>query len=109
MFPYIIMFAHFVISSVVVFFAYKALVNIDNIKINMQQSVIASLALTIPTFIVSLVAPGIGWVVIGGILLLFIQKSYIKDTKKSALLVLKIAAILVLVISIILLVSGMIL
>ena len=53
------MFAHFMISFVVIFFAYKALVDADKLKVNMQQSAIATLALLIPTFLTSFIGLGI--------------------------------------------------
>jgi len=60
MLPYIIMFSHFVISSLVIFFVYRELAKLDKLKLTSVQSLVATLALTIPTFLVSLVAPGIG-------------------------------------------------
>ena len=104
------MFAHFLISLVVIFFVYKALVNHEKLKVNSTQIALASLSLTLPAFLITLLkVPAIAGVVIGAVILFFLQKAYITDAKKNALLVLKTVTILILVIILILIASGFIL
>lgn len=110
MFPYIVMFSHFAISLVVIFFVYRALIGWEKVKINNNQFLLGALALTVPTFALTLVwIPAIAGVIIGWALLFFMQKSYIKDDKANAVLVLKAAAILILVIFLTLTASAFIL
>ena len=104
------MFAHFVISTVIIFFVYRALVNYEKLKTNTTQVILASLALTIPAFLITLLkVPAIAGVVIGAVILFFLQKAYIKDTQVNALLALKSAIILIFVIILILVASSLIL
>ncbi len=110
MFPYIIMFAHFMISFVVIFFVYRALTSVEKLKINTQQLLIWALVLVTPAFALTLVGiPAIAGVLVGAVLLFFIQKSYIKDDKANGILAWKTAVILVLVIFLILTASAFIL
>ena len=108
--PYIIMFAHFLISLVVIFFVYKALVNHEKLKANSTQIALASLSLTLPAFLITFLrVPAIAGVVIGAVILFFLQKAYIKDDKTNALLALKSAIVLIFVIILILFASSLIL
>ena len=110
MFPYIIMFAHFLISLGVIFFAYRALASYSKINIKTHQVLLAALALTVPAFAVTLFnIPAIVWIIIGAVILFFLQKSYIKDDKINAMIVWKSAIILVLIIILILIASDFIL
>ena len=119
MFPYIVMFAHFVISTVIIFFVYKALVSHEKIKSSSTQMVYSALTLTLPAFLITLIpvpaideafrVPAIVGIIIGAVILFFFQKSYIKDDETNALLVFKTAAILMLIIILILAVSRLIL
>ena len=104
------MFAHFVISTVIIFFVYRALVSHEKIKSSSTQMVYSALALTIPAFLITLLkVPAIAGVVIGAVILFFLQKAYIKDTQVNALLALKSAIILIFVIILILVASSLIL
>ncbi len=108
--PYIIMFAHFLISFVVMFFVYKAFASYSKLKISHAQAVLAALALTVPAYGITLLGiPAIAWVVLWGVILFFMQKSYIKDHQSNALLALKVSIILILVIILILFASSFIL
>lgn len=110
MFPYIVMFTHFLISLVVIFFVYRAFIDVQKVKITNEQYLFGALALTVPTFGLTLIwVPALAWVIIGWALLFFMQKSYIKDDKENAMLVLKVAAILILVIFLTLTASALIL
>lgn len=104
------MFAHFMISTLVIFFVYKAFLGMEKIKTTTIQNLVASLVLTVCAFALTLVkVPAIGGVIVGSIILFLLQKSYVKDNKKNALIVLKTSVVLVLVIILILVASGFIL
>jgi len=78
MFPYIVMFAHFFISTLIIFFVYKALTGHEKLKLTSTQEIISALALTLPAFLITLLrVPAIAWVVIGAVILFMFQKSYI--------------------------------